>query len=142
LVGAALLAARLAAASRNGDEAAVNAVFAFPFLLLLAVLLVWLPVRLSYFYWVYRLDLLAVPLFLAAAVVLLFGLPALWRARAAFAVFVLGWPPVLDWLVRLLATPLATAQGAIVAFLLSPFALGVHRYGATFVFGSRPRAPT
>src|SRR5438094_267878 len=54
-----MLAAKLAASSRHGAEAAVNVVFAFPFLLVLAALLVWLPVKLSYFYWVYRLDLLA-----------------------------------------------------------------------------------
>jgi exosortase len=137
-----MLAAKLAASSRHGDEAAVNVVFAFPFLLVLAALLVWLPVKLSYFYWVYRLDLLAVPTFLAAAVVLLFGLPALWAARAVFVLLLAGWPPVLDWIVRFLADPIATAQAAIVSGVLSPFHLDIHRFGQTFVFGSGKEAPT
>jgi exosortase len=141
LVAFALIALKLVGVARHGDEVAVNVVFALPFLLVLAALLVWLPVTLSYFYWVYRVDLLAVPAFVAVAVIMLFGLPALWAARAAFFLLVLGWPPVLDWVVRLVADPLARLQSWLAAGLLAPFHLDVHRFGQTFVFGSGPNAP-
>jgi exosortase len=140
LIAFGLIATKLAGVARHGDEAAVNFVFALPFLIVLAALLVWLPVKLSYFYWVYRVDLLAVPAFVAVAVIMLFGLPALFAARAAFLLLILGWPPVLDWVVRVVADPLATAQSWLVIVLLAPLSLGVHRAGQTFLFGSGPTA--
>jgi hypothetical protein len=57
LVAFARIALKLVGVARHGDEVAVNVIFALPFLLVLAALLVWLPVKLSYFYWVYRVDL-------------------------------------------------------------------------------------
>ncbi len=63
-----------------------------PLLAAALVLLVVLPVRLSSFYWYWRIDLLSLPLFLAGAVSLVFGLRALWRVRLAIAFLFLAWP--------------------------------------------------
>lgn len=63
-----------------------------PLLATALVLLVVLPIRLSSFYWYWRIDLLSLPLFLAGAVSLVFGLRALWRVRLAIAFLFLAWP--------------------------------------------------
>jgi exosortase/archaeosortase family protein len=62
-----------------------------------------LPARLSTMFWVWRIDLLSLPLFAAGTVALVFGVRALWRMRAAIAFLLLAWPlpytTVLDrWL--------------------------------------------
>ena len=61
------------------------------------------PARLSTMFWVWRIDLLSLPLFAAGTVALVFGVRALWRMRAAIAFLLLAWPlpytTVLDrWL--------------------------------------------
>lgn len=119
---------RLARAPRDGAELTVNLILATPALLLLLGLLVWLPARLSYFYWVYRLDLLAVPLFVAVAVLLVFGANALWRAKLALGVLLLGWPPLLDRLLQLVTEPASSLQARVLGLLPLPGS----RVGETF----------
>lgn len=62
-----------------------------------------LPARLSSMFWVWRIDLLSLPFFVAGVVALLFGVRTLWRIRAAVLFLFLAWPypynQVLDrWL--------------------------------------------
>src|SRR5437870_4787317 len=62
-----------------------------------------LPARLSTMFWVWRIDLLSLPLFASGTVALVFGVRALWRMRAAIAFLLLASPlpstTVLDrWL--------------------------------------------
>jgi exosortase/archaeosortase family protein len=65
----------------------------------LLILLV-LPIQLSLYYWVYRMDLLSLPVFVAGAVTLLFGVQMLWRLALPIAFLALTWPapyfPLLD----------------------------------------------
>ena len=133
LVGFSLLAVELSRLGRHGNEVGLNLVFAVPLLVAALVLVIWIPPRLSYFYWVYRLDLLAATIFLAALVVLFFGLPELLSTRLAFPVLLLGWPPLLDWVARLLATPLAKLS-AYAAWPLATLLADVERRGTKFVF--------
>jgi exosortase/archaeosortase family protein len=51
-----------------------------------------LPDRLSTMYWVWRIDLLTLPLFVSGVIAVLFGLRTLWRFRAAVAFLFLAWP--------------------------------------------------
>ena len=51
-----------------------------------------LPVRLSAMFWVYRVDLLTLPIFVAGAVAIIFGSRVLWRQRLAIAFLFLAWP--------------------------------------------------
>ena len=44
-----------------------------------------LPIRLSTLFWVWRVDLVSLPLFVAGAIALLFGVRALWRQRLPVA---------------------------------------------------------
>lgn len=68
-----------------------------------------LPARLSTEYWVWRIDLLTMPLFIAGVIALLFGTRTLWKYRYAIGFLFLAWPYpyslVLDrWLGRFTQT--------------------------------------
>jgi exosortase/archaeosortase family protein len=63
-------------------------------LLAIAVLVVTVgPARMSTFFWLWRLDLLSLPLFVAGAIAIAFGARMLWRLRLPVAFLVLAWPP-------------------------------------------------
>lgn len=51
-----------------------------------------LPARMSAMFWVYRVDLLSLPIFVAGAVAILFGTRVLWRQKLAIAFLFLAWP--------------------------------------------------
>ena len=62
-----------------------------------------LPARLSSMFWVWRIDLLSLPFFIAGVVCMLFGVRTLWRIRTAVLFMFVAWPfpynQVLDrWL--------------------------------------------
>jgi exosortase/archaeosortase family protein len=87
-----------------------------------------LPAQLSSMFWVWRVDLLSLPIFVAGAIAIVFGARALWRMRVPVAFLLLAWPLpytvlLIRWLegftnltlaalrVVLHAVPVATAQG-------------------------------
>jgi exosortase/archaeosortase family protein len=51
-----------------------------------------LPSRLSAMFWVWRIDLLTLPFFVAGAVAVIFGVRVLWRQKVAVAFLLLAWP--------------------------------------------------
>jgi exosortase len=51
-----------------------------------------LPRKLSTMFWIWRIDLLSLPFFVAGAVAVLFGVRAMWRQRLAIAFLFLAWP--------------------------------------------------
>ncbi len=51
------------------------------------------PATMSTFFWLWRVDLLSLPLFVAGAIALAFGVRMLWRLRVPVAFLVLAWPP-------------------------------------------------
>lgn len=70
----------------------VDYIIGVPLILLaLAVVLV-LPIHESTFFWLWRLDLLSLPFFVAGAISVVFGLRALWRLRFPVAFLFLAWP--------------------------------------------------
>jgi exosortase len=135
LVALVLMALTLAGATRHGHEVGINFVFAAPLMLLVVVLLLWLPPRYGSVYWNLRLDLLALPILVGVGVLLLFGVPALLRCGGAFGLLLLGWKPVLDKLVSLVADPLARLDAFLVGIAASPLAAHAHRIGQLFVVG-------
>jgi hypothetical protein len=80
-----------------------------------ALTLVWIvPMRLSTYFWVWRLDLLSLPLFVAGAIGLVFGARALWRLRIPVVFLGLAWPiPYM----QLASSPLAGAGHMIARYL-------------------------
>ena len=51
-----------------------------------------LPSKLSAMFWVWRIDLLTLPFFVAGAVAVIFGVRVLWRQKVAVAFLLLAWP--------------------------------------------------
>ncbi|MGO9027628.1 MAG: exosortase/archaeosortase family protein [Acidimicrobiales bacterium] len=51
-----------------------------------------LPARMSAMFWVYRIDLLTLPIFVAGAVAIIFGVRVLWRQKLAVLYLFLAWP--------------------------------------------------
>jgi exosortase/archaeosortase family protein len=108
------------------DEAIVDIPIA-ALLLGVAAWLVWkAPEQYGWYYWTYRLDLLAVPFFILGTAVLLWGLQTVLFYRGVALSLFLIWPepllrlqnavaPVLAILSAALARPLADALGAQLA---------------------------
>jgi exosortase/archaeosortase family protein len=128
----------LFASMRNGvhvtEEVSVNVMLASPLLLALGFLLLWAPPRFSFFYSEYRLDLLALPVFLLFAFVMLFGVATVSAGRAAIPLLLLGWPPVLEDVTRIVAGPLAQLDAEVVGWIVSPLP-NVTRDGTVFYLG-------
>ena len=62
-----------------------------------------LPGKLSAMFWVWRIDLLTLPVFVAGAVAIIFGVRVLWRQKLAVGYLFLGWPyPYSSVLLRVL----------------------------------------
>jgi exosortase/archaeosortase family protein len=62
-----------------------------------------LPSRMSAMFWVWRIDLLTLPIFVAGAVAIIFGVRVLWRQKLAVGYLFLGWPyPYTSVLLRVL----------------------------------------
>ena len=85
-----------------------------------------LPARMSAMFWVYRIDLFTLPIFVAGAVAIIFGSRVLWRQRLAIAFLFLAWPwPYQKFLLGVLnaftdVTLLAMQKIAVVTHLASP----------------------
>jgi exosortase len=77
----------------------VDLIVGFPLLAVALFLQATLPDRLGSDFWLYRIDLLTMPLFVAGCVVLLFGVRALWRFRVAVAFLFLAWPVPYAWFI-------------------------------------------
>jgi len=64
-----------------------------------------MPSRLSAMFWVWRIDLLSLPFFVAGVGIIIFGIRAVWRQRLAVAYLFLAWPvPFSYLLVKLLGS--------------------------------------
>ena len=53
-----------------------------------------LPDKLSAMFWVWRIDLLTLPVFVAGATAIIFGVRVLWRQKLAVSYLFLAWPPL------------------------------------------------
>ncbi len=85
-----------------------------------------LPARMSAMFWVYRIDLLTLPIFVAGAVAIIFGTRVLWRQRLAVLFLFLAWPyPYQKYLLGVLnafttLTLMAMQKIAVWAHLAKP----------------------
>ena len=72
-----------------------------------------LPSKFSAMFWVWRIDLLSMPIFVAGAVAIIFGVRVLWRQKLAIGYLLLAWPwPYTTVLLRALnASTTATLAG-------------------------------
>jgi hypothetical protein len=92
---AVLAAAARALAGDRGPEIHdryLDYIVGLPLLATALAAMVLLPARLSVYFWYWRLDLLALPLFCAGSISLVFGVRALWRFRGAILLLFVAWP--------------------------------------------------
>ncbi len=87
----------------NIHDRELDYIVGIPLLLVAVAVVLVVPSRLSVFFWLWRLDLLSLPLFAAGAFTLIFGVRAMWQQRLAIVFLVLAWPLpyallVNDWL--------------------------------------------
>lgn len=96
----------------------------------LSVILV-APIRLSLLFWHWRLDLLTLPLFIAGAVAILFGVRTMWRVRVPILFLLLAWPIPYTLLINSRLSTLTTATVAALDRLtaLLTFARPVDGFG-------------
>jgi len=99
------------AATRSKPDAAepaihdrqVDYIVGLPLLAAAMAINLFMPRRLSSLFWIWRIDLLSLPLFTAGVVAIVFGVRVLWRQRLAIAYLLFAWPlPYTDLLLRLL----------------------------------------
>ncbi len=85
----------------------IDRIVGVPLVVAALVALILLPARMSTMYWLWRIDLLTMPLFVAGVVALLFGIRVLWRTKAAVLLLLLAWPIPFRFLVTVLLEHLA-----------------------------------
>jgi len=96
----------------------VDYILGVPMLLGALSLDIFMPIRMSTLFWLYRVDLLALPLFTAGTITILFGVRTLWRLRIAVAFLILAWPlPYTTMLLNTLSLFTNSTLGGL-AFLL------------------------
>jgi hypothetical protein len=120
---AAVLSAAIAVRGRDPREPAIydrytDFIVGVPLLVGALAIVLLLPTRLSLFFWFWRLDLLSIPLFVAGAIALLFGIRAFWRWRLVTVSLFLMWLlHNVEW--RSLPALVAVAAGLLVAALIA-----------------------
>ena len=97
-----------------------------------------LPARMSTMYWLWRIDLLVLPLFVAGVVALLFGIRMLWRTKVAVFWLFLAWPVPCRFGVTMLLEPMSKLTAAAVRVVVGivPLAKAVQGDGITFAIGA------
>jgi exosortase/archaeosortase family protein len=70
----------------------VDYILGVPFVLCALAINFLLPRQLSAMFWVWRIDLLSLPFFVAGVASIIFGVRAVWRQRLALAYLFLAWP--------------------------------------------------
>lgn len=70
----------------------LDRIIAVPCLALCTFVMVVLPPQLSSFFWLWRIDLLTLPLFVTGVVALLFGARTMFRVKAAILFLLVAWP--------------------------------------------------
>ncbi len=112
---------RAPAASRGQSDPFLDGLMFFILFGLCLLLLFFLPPRLSWYYWMLRLDLLIIPLFATAIVVFLWGLGGTRVLRRPLLYLLLVWTLPMVWLQQTLGPVLVgttAAAGTIVVRLL------------------------
>lgn len=98
----------------------------FLFLSLICVILVFfVPARLSWYYWLQRLDLLIVPIFALAVVVLFWGLGGAGLVKRSLIYLVLVWPIPLVWIQQAIAPALTNLTSIFGALAVRVFSLPI-----------------
>jgi len=126
-LGLAAVRARPADDEPSIHDREVDYIVGIPLLLASLAINILLPARLSSFFWIWRVDLLALPLFVAGTIALLFGVRTLWRGRFPIFFLLLAWPlPYTTFLTsQLRAFTNATVTGVKAGLAVFPVARSI-----------------
>ena len=126
--------ARPAAGEPEIHDRHVDRIVGVPLVVVPVLSMALLPARMSTMYWMWRVDLLVLPLFVAGVVALLFGVRMLWRTKVAVAWLVLAWPVPCRFGLTVLLEPLSRLTAlAVRAFVgIVPLARPVAGDGISF----------
>ncbi len=81
----------------------VDYIVGLPFIAAALAMNLLLPAKLSAMFWVWRIDLLSLPLFVAGVISIVFGVRVFWRQKLAIVYLLLAWPlPYTVLLLRVL----------------------------------------
>ena len=114
----------------------VDYIVGIPLIVAAMAIAMFLPAKLSAMYWVWRIDLLSLPVFVAGVTAVVFGVRVLWRQKLAVGYLILAWPwPYSSVLLRVLnASTNATLKGLHVLLHLTSVAKPVQSLdGSLFV---------
>jgi exosortase/archaeosortase family protein len=123
LISLLLIAIRVMAPIRELDihDRYLDYIIGVPLLAVAIAIVELAPAWLSSLFWLWRLDLVSLPLFVAGAISIMFGSRALWRLRLPVAFLFLAWPlPYALFVVSGLASITAAtahAVGSVLRFL-------------------------
>ena len=97
--------------------------------------LILLPARMSTMYWLWRIDLLTMPLFVSGVIALFFGVRMLWRTKVAVLFLLLAWPIPFRWFVTMMLEPLSelTARAVSIFIAVVPLAEPITGDGISFL---------
>jgi len=100
------------------DDRQLDYIIALPLLVAALAFNVLLPVRMSTLFWLWRLDVVTIPVFTAGVITLLFGVRTTWRLRIPIAFLILAWPLpyttlLVNWLTAFTDTTLAGLDFAL-----------------------------
>jgi exosortase/archaeosortase family protein len=102
-LGLAAMRARPLALEPPIHDRQVDYIVGLPLVVAAVVINLVLPRQLSTLFWVWRIDLLSLPLFVGGVTAIVFGVRVLWRQRLAICYLLLAWPlPYTGVMVRLL----------------------------------------
>ncbi len=102
----------------NVHDRQLDYIIGIPLLAVALLVLLVLPVALSSLFWRWRLDLLSLPLFVAGAVTIVFGLRAMLRVKVPIAFLLLAWPlpytlVINDWLQVFTSATISALQSIV-----------------------------
>jgi exosortase len=134
-MGLGYVLARPVAGEPEIHDRMVDRIVAVPLIMVALVALVLLPSRMSVVYWLWRIDLLTMPFFVAGVITLLFGVRMLWRTKAAVLFLFLAWPMPSRWAVQSLLDHLSDLTAGAVRIILSvlPLAESVPGDNTSFI---------
>ncbi len=91
-LGLAAIRAQAPVAGPDINDRQVDYIVGAPLILTALAVELLMPRRLSAMFWVWRVDLLSLPFFVAGVATVIFGVRAVWRQRLAVAYLLLAWP--------------------------------------------------
>ncbi|MCL5025001.1 MAG: exosortase/archaeosortase family protein [Chloroflexi bacterium] len=116
---------RAPAASREQSDLFFDGVVFIALFVVCTALLFFMPARLSWYYWLLRLDLLVIPVFATALVVFFWGLGGAGVVRWALLYLLLVWSFPLIWLHQAIAPALVDLTAGFGALVVQGLSLPI-----------------